>query len=75
MVEKDNFEILWWPYVTFKHIWGHTFLMKNVCFYNVRIYRKFYQNLFINKYARKKKAKISKSRSPRVSESQSNGVL
>ena len=24
MVEKDDFEILRWPYVTFNDIWGHT---------------------------------------------------
>ena len=34
-------------------------LMKNLRLHNVSIHRNFYQNRFINEYARKKKAKIS----------------
>ena len=40
--------------------------MKNVHLHNVSIHRKFYQNRFINKCVRKKKAKILQSRSPGV---------
>ena len=40
--------------------------MKNLRFYNVSIHRNFYQNQFINECARKKKAKITESRSPGV---------
>ena len=35
----------------------------------------FYQNRFINEYARKKKAKISESRSHGVTESRNHGVF
>ena len=38
--------------------------MKNLFLLNVSIHRNFYQNQLINKYARKKKPKISESRSP-----------
>ena len=37
--------------------------MNNLRFYIVSIHRKFYQNRFINECTRKKKAKISESRS------------
>ena len=37
--------------------------MKNLRLHNVSIHRNFYQNKFINEYARKKKAKFSESRS------------
>ena len=39
-----------------------------MCFHNVRIHRNFYQNQFINEYARKKKANIPKFQSFAVSE-------
>ena len=45
--------------------------MKNLRLHNVSPHRNFYQNQFIIEYAKKKKAKISKSRSFRVKESQS----
>ena len=35
------------------------YLMKNLRLYNVSIYRNFFQDRFINEYARKKKAKMS----------------
>ena len=44
-------------------------LMKNLRLYIVSIHRYFYQYQFINKCAGKKKAKISESRSPGVTES------
>ena len=39
------------------------YFMKNLHLRNVKILRNVYQNQLINAYARKKKAKISKSRS------------
>ena len=45
--------------------------MKNLRLHNVSIHRNFYQNRFINECARKKKAKIPESQSPRVPESRS----
>ena len=47
------------------------YLEKDLRLYNVSIHRNLYQNRSINEYARKKKAKIAESRSPRVPESQS----
>ena len=47
------------------------YFMKNLCFYNVSIHRKFDQNRFINEYAKKKKAKISESRNHGMTESRS----
>ena len=47
------------------------YFMKNLYLYNISIHGNLYQNLFINEYARKKKAKISESRSPGVPESRS----
>ena len=47
------------------------YFMKNLRLYNVSIHRNFYQNRFINEYARKKKAKISESWSFGVTESRS----
>ena len=44
------------------------YLMKNSRLHNVSIHRNFYQNRFINKYVRKKKAKIQESQSPRVTD-------
>ena len=51
---------LLWPSMTFEVI---LYFMKILRLHNVSIHRNFYQNRFINKYARKKKAKISESRS------------
>ena len=48
------------PSMTFEVI---LYFMKDLCLYNVSIHINFYQNQSINKYARKKKAKISESRS------------
>ena len=42
--------------------------MKNLRLHNVSIHRNFYQNRFINKYAKKKKAKILESQSHGVPE-------
>ena len=42
------------------------YFMKNLRLYNVSIHRIFYQNRFINEYARKKKAKIPEFPSFRV---------
>ena len=44
------------------------YFMKNLYLYNISIHGNFYQNQFINEYARKKKAKISESRSQGVTE-------
>ena len=44
------------------------YFMKNLRLHNVSIHRKFYQNRFINEYGRKKKAKISESRSHGITE-------
>ena len=49
------------------------YFMKNLCLHNVSIHTNFYQNRFINEYDRKKKAKISESRSLGVPESRSHG--
>ena len=65
-VEKDDFEILRWPYMTFNDICGHTLFNKKMRLHNVKIHWNSYQNWFINKYARKKKAKISESQSHEV---------
>ena len=62
IVEKD-FEILRWPFVTDNDFWGHTSLIKTLRLCIVSIHRKFYQNLFVNECARKKRAKIPESRS------------
>ena len=45
---------------------GHTSFMINMPLLNFSIHRKFYQNRFLNKYARKKKAKIPWFQSLRV---------
>ena len=50
------------------------YFMKNLCLHNVSIHTNFYQNRFINEYDRKKKAKISESRSLGVTESRNHGV-
>ena len=50
------------PYVTFND------QAKLNTYYDVSIYRNFYQKWFINEYARKKKAKISGSQSSGVTE-------
>ena len=47
----------------------NVYFMKNLRLHNVSIHRNFDQNRFLNEYARKKKAKISESRSPGVTES------
>ena len=47
------------------------YFMNNFCLHNVSIHRNFDQNQFINEYARKKKAKISESRSHGMTESRS----
>ena len=47
------------------------YFIKNLHLDNVSIHRDFYQNQFLNEYARKKKAKISESRSPGITESRS----
>ena len=61
IAEKD-FEILRWPYVTFNDLLGHTLFNAKLRLHNFSTYRNFYQNQFVNEYARKKKAKISESR-------------
>ena len=55
IAEKDYFEILSWPYVTFDDLWGHTVFDK---FHDICIHINFYQNRFINESARNQKAKI-----------------
>ena len=44
------------------------YFIKDLRLYNFSNHRNFHQNQFINKYVRKKKAKISESRRPRVTE-------
>ena len=44
------------------------YFMKNLHLHNVSIQGNFYQNQFINEYARKKKAKISWSRGNGITE-------
>ena len=50
------------------------YFIENLHLYNVSIHRIFYQNWFLNKYARMKKAKITESQSPGVMESRSHRV-
>ena len=53
------------PSMTFEVI---LYFIKTLRLHNVSIHRNFYQNRFVNEYARKKKAKISESRSPGITE-------
>ena len=54
-------------FVTFNDL-GGLYFMKFFCLNNVSFHGNVYQNRFINKYARKKKATISESWSLRVME-------
>ena len=42
IAEKDDSEILRWPFVTINDLWVHTSFNENLCLYTVSIQRNFY---------------------------------
>ena len=71
IVEKDDLEILRWPYVIFNDLWGHTLLYEKNCVSIMLAFIEiFYQNRFINEYSIKNPG-ITESQIPRVMESRS----
>ena len=57
--EKDDFEILRWPYVSFNDLCGHTLFYKKNCVFIMNITEFLFLNQFKNECARnKKKAQI-----------------